>query len=125
MATAIHPDARMHASGGTRDLTKLPGTVDRGRFVGEDFLTIALTPSTGPHVGGLSSKSVRDCRLSANSAPRIRSKAPVGITGGYVEAGKGENVRWGIADTSALKAARNAGRRTGKNARKRAMRNAG
>lgn len=39
--------------------------------------------ASGSH---LTSKSIRDCRLSARSSVKIRVKAPVGVTGGAVEA---------------------------------------
>lgn len=109
-----------------RDYTRLPGTVDRGRFVAQDALMVALVPSLGPHIGGLSSKSVKDCRLSAGSKPTIRSVGAVSITGGAVEGAQGEAVNWGhgsvMAQRSVKRAGQNAGRRTGKNARKRARR---
>ena len=61
-----------------------------GRFVADDELSYALVPSHGPLVGGLSSKSVQNCRLSAGQKPTIRSTGSTGITGGYVEGSKGE-----------------------------------
>jgi len=68
-----------------RDYTKLPGTIDSGRFVKEDEMMRALTPSVGPLVGGLSSRSTRDARLRASESPTIRSKVPVGLCTGRAQ----------------------------------------
>lgn len=74
---------------GKRDLTKLPGTLDK-IFCADDEMSYALVPSHGPLVGGLSSKSVQNCRLSAGQKPQIRSTGSTGITGGFVEGAQGE-----------------------------------
>ena len=65
-----------------RDLTKLPGTVDRGRFVKEDTMMRALVPSHGPLVGGLSSRSTKDTRLHANAKHHVRSITPPALSTG-------------------------------------------
>lgn len=112
-----------HTPSPHRDWTRLPGTVDKGMHVCEDTLRAALTPSVGPLVGGLSSKSVKDCRLSATAKPTIRSVGATGVTGGRVEGATCDaTVNWGHVERSAIHAARNEGRVSGKNARKRAKR---
>lgn len=69
--------------------TKLNPTTDRGRFFVKDTIAEAEMAVSPPLVGGLSSKSVKDCRLSAGAAVRPRTVKAVGITGGYVEGAQG------------------------------------
>ena len=93
-----------------RDFTKLPGTVDRGRFVKEDSMMRALVPSHGPLIGGLSSKSVRDCRLSASAKAIARCVPPAGITGGNVadrDRSRDDTINYGHTDTVAARRRRN------------------
>lgn len=73
------------------DWTKLAPTSDRGRFFERDALTESLTPSKGPLVGGLSSRNVKDRRLTANAKLGGGCKSRIGgVSGGYVENAKGD-----------------------------------
>ena len=101
--------------------------VDHRFFVRDDSLSLGLTTSTGPHVGGLSSKSVRDCRLSASASPTIRCASATGITGGRVEGAKVSDeeratMRPGKCRPQAKKAARKSAKRAASGFGKRASR---
>lgn len=104
-----------------RDLSALPATVDRGFFFKRDAIADACDPGSMPTQGFRpASKSLKDCRLSANSRLTIRSSSAVGVTGGHVEGASDPTVNWGKP-----KSATRTMRRTGKNARKRAARKSG
>ena len=97
----------------------LPQTVDSGWHYVPDTIALAEQHhrTVLPH---LRSKSVKDCRLSASSAPRIRSASRVGITGGIVEGATIDaSMNWGKRGTGQR---RKDTRTIGKNARKRAQR---
>ena len=117
-----------HEPSPNRDLTVLPATVDRGFFYVKDAIAESCDAGSTPTQGFRpSSKSVKDCRLSSRSKVTMRSVTPAGITGGYVEdAHDDRDIRWGTDDRKAhrsmVRTIEREGRRTGKNARKRAKR---
>lgn len=94
-------------------------TNDAGFHYVRDTMAQAADAGTMPTTGYRpASKSVKDCRLSASSAPRIRSVNAVGITGGAVEGSTIDpGMNWGKRPSN--RKDRNHAR-PGKNARKRA-----
>lgn len=92
------------------NLTRLPATVDTGRFV---------PGNENPPIGGswLSSKSVNDCRLTPDARPMIRISANVGL----YKCAPDERIN-AYAPVKPKKHGGTPKNPTGKNARKRAAR---
>lgn len=101
-----------------RELTRLSPTTDSARYFRRDPIASAMDAGSMPTQGFRpTSNSVKDCRLTAGTAIRPRSKSRVGVTGGYVEDADRKiavDASWAIVKAPILK--------VGKNARKRALR---